>query len=511
MSRKELAKVLSFCLVGNSIEVSREQKLSRMKQSAENVLEEENDSEYVTDYKNQLNRWLADYPMNKIANDPPENEKDPNELPFPLPADIKSDPTVLRKWSEAWEVFDCQVPEEGAWIMAEPPTENLGDTHEVFSNVVKECHGIEALEPFEMTIDGDVAWVVIELDLFKNDQATEHQETVWKKRASRTNLNDPVWMKKRREELGSILKQRYDKRNIHYPVENFINFADILEQHWEEFQNLCAKEFNPPVGNVRKTAEIKLVNEDIISENEEPSVEDLAGNALVLCEDSDDHEENVVKLELTNNENDENNVRTESRESFDGTCKRDTPERNVRSAGSSKSTDRGGSADNNERRASRESNQSGRSSRSSAKKDSPEDNVRTGSRGSERSSIKGDSSENDGRIESRVSSRSSNKVGNENGPNTEDKERIDTENSSGRLEEGVNNVNEDQDQMPTLETNDSGLDLISNDQVDIGNADSEKKDADSEKKDAESLQMPDKHDTDVGQDNGKKENDDFFD
>ncbi|XP_045161062.2 uncharacterized protein LOC123526017 [Mercenaria mercenaria] len=307
LTRKELAKVLTYCRVGNSIDVPREQCLARMKQSAEFVLEEDTGTDYFKDYKDQLNRWLADYPMNKVYNDPPDTQSDPNELAFPLPADIQSDPSVLRKWTETWIEFDCEVPEEGAWPMKELLKDDWGDTHDLYANVVQEHHGNEAIEPLDMTIDGDVAWVEIELDLFKNDKTTEHQETVWKKRATRTNLNDPLWMKKRREELAEILKKRYEERQKQYPVENFINFADILEKHWEEFQTLCQKEFIPPVRKTRNSAEVKLeTDEHPYIDGQATKRADSADNRLVISHDIEDErhsdgsqhdQDNDVRLE----------------------------------------------------------------------------------------------------------------------------------------------------------------------------------------------------------------------
>ncbi|XP_045187578.2 uncharacterized protein LOC123545308 [Mercenaria mercenaria] len=213
LTRKELAEVLEYCRVGISIDVPREQYLARMKQSVEFVLEADTDgTDYLLDYMDQLNRWLADYPMNKVYNDPPDTKLDPNKLAFPLPADMQSDPSVLREWIETEIAFDCNVPVEGAWPMKELLKNDWRDTHDLYANEIQEHHGNEATEPLDMAIDGDVAWVEIELDLFKNDKTTEHQETVWNKRAIRTNLIDPMWMKKRREELAEILKKRYEKR-----------------------------------------------------------------------------------------------------------------------------------------------------------------------------------------------------------------------------------------------------------------------------------------------------------
>ncbi|XP_060599620.1 uncharacterized protein LOC132753195 [Ruditapes philippinarum] len=468
VSRKELAKVLLCCHVGYSVEVPEEQKLSRMKQSAENVLEElDSDSDYAKEFRDQLNRWLASYPHCKIANDPPDATTNPNELTFPLPADIHSDPTVLRKWIETWTAFDCEVPAEGAWVMAEFTNEGLGDTNEVFANAVKEGHGIEALDPLDMTIDGDAAWFVIELDLFKNDQTTEQQENVWKKRATRTNLNDPVWMKNRREELGDVLKKRYMEMEKDYPMENFKNFAEILEKHWEEFQTLCAKEFTPPVRKVRETPEIKPDStENYKTDKEQVSDHmDNTDNKHIFNHDDEsqmkedrsvnehcDYEANSLVLESNIKQDTENNERSESRGSFDGTCKRDTPENNSRAGSGRSSSNKGISSD---------------------------DKLRTRSRESDQSTKKRDSPENILRLQSRESSRTSNK------------------------EEGSNNVIEDQDQMPNLETNDSGLDLTSNDQLDVGKASVE-----NEKKEGDNLQLSDKNDVNGGT---KKDDGEAFD
>lgn len=291
VSRKELASVLAVCRVGNCVNIPREEYLARMKQSAEYVLEEDTGSEYFKDYKNQLDRWLADYPMNKVNNDPPTAQSDPNETTFPLPPDIQADPSVLRKWIETWTEFDLVVPEEGAWQQQPLLKDDWGDTHELYAKVVQEHHDDGSMEPFDMNIDGDVAWIEIELDLFKNDKTTDSQDLVWKKRATRTNLNDPEWMKKRRDELGMALKKRYELRQKEYPVENFISFAEILEQHWKEFQELCEKEFIVPEGNHKRTKDPKLATLDNqnnhsrgCGDNDKAEVED---NRLVINHDQE--------------------------------------------------------------------------------------------------------------------------------------------------------------------------------------------------------------------------------
>ncbi|KAL4237975.1 hypothetical protein ACF0H5_002685 [Mactra antiquata] len=250
ITKEEFTKMLAVCHVGNSVAISPDEYRARIKQSVEHVLEDP-DIDYMPSYKAQLSRWLADYPYNKINNEPLDGNVDPNEQVFPLPKDIMADPTVMRKWAQTWEPFDMEIPEEGPWPLLPFLDIEWGDAHEEFANMVQTGHDDQALEPLDMAIDGNVAWTEIELDLYKNDITTQEQDEIWKLRGTRQNIiNDPVWQAERRTKLGEALKARYENSNMNYPLEEHAKFAELLEADWKKFQELCEKEFIPPVSNL---------------------------------------------------------------------------------------------------------------------------------------------------------------------------------------------------------------------------------------------------------------------
>lgn len=238
VSRKELKLVLQYCYIGNVVDLSKHEYLSRIKQDAEAVLEDGN-IDQLPDYRDQLNRWIREYPNNPVYNESPEPEKDPNGEPFPLPADIQSDPSILRKWIETFE-WDTELGDY--WNNDPNIYTDVGDVHEEFATLVA-SHVDSSIPDLDLTIDGDVAWIQVELDLFKNDVSTEAQEATWKKRETRTNLENEAWLEKRREELYQSLIQRHEWEVS--KVEPYRVFFDRIKEDWAKFQKLCEEEFVP--------------------------------------------------------------------------------------------------------------------------------------------------------------------------------------------------------------------------------------------------------------------------
>ncbi|XP_063426155.1 uncharacterized protein LOC134709960 [Mytilus trossulus] len=164
--------------------------------------------------------------------------QDPNTIEFPIADIIQADLTVLRKWIEKWEPFDTEVPSEGAWpILPDKVVNALTDLIELqdFCRVSS-----DGLPGFDFTIDGEVAWPVIELDIVKNDKSTEEQEKVWRSREYRTDLNDPTFLLSRqtRLEMYFINKYEWDSSKL----DPYRGFTTRLQRGWKEFQALAETE-----------------------------------------------------------------------------------------------------------------------------------------------------------------------------------------------------------------------------------------------------------------------------
>lgn len=284
VTRKELARVLAACIIAYSIDIDYDQYMLRMKQSVENLIEDmHNDAleympktENISDYESQLNRWLSAYSLNLTKTNILNYTSNPNELPFPMPKEIMVDPSVLRKWTESWEKFDTDVPPEGCWKMLEDTKIELGDTHEEFSKLVSAGHEDDTLQPFDMKIDGNAAWIEFEIDLIKNDATTSEQKAVWDTRKKRTNLNNPQWMKTRREEIGKSLTLRH--KWAPEKIIPYLSMADNLVSHWKMFQELCETEFVLPKqtlfdGSLKHIADYSETQLDAQGEQNRPIME----------------------------------------------------------------------------------------------------------------------------------------------------------------------------------------------------------------------------------------------
>lgn len=243
--RRTIRFILQCCKVGRWEDLPLETYLERMKLSADNVVEEiqlgDIDMVYVDDYKQQISRWLAVFPNVKRENKLDDYKVDPNEIEFPLPAEIKSSPNELRRFIESYEPFDTS---DGALALREVQYDKLDDTHEFFAKLVAEDHTDDTLDDLDMAIEGEAGWDVVQVELFKNDVTTEKQNEVWKLRALRTTLENPDWMRKRRHALAMSLTKRHEwEPNV---TEPYLQFCERLETGWKQFQELCQKEFVPP-------------------------------------------------------------------------------------------------------------------------------------------------------------------------------------------------------------------------------------------------------------------------
>ena len=250
VSGKELKGVLPVCQIGTISPIPRDEYISRLKHCVDNIktdLEaEETLKESLADYLEQLSRWLIKYPNVELEAQIDKNNVDPNEFEFPLPDKIKADPSVLRKWSVDWVLFDLTVDANGAWTSIPLVMESLGDTHQLFADLVCSTHVDETLPDLVHKIEGEAAWDVIKVDIVKNDETTEIQDALIIAREKRTDLKDLERMKRRRKEIADEFLKRHGKRLKLEAMVDYIDWASRLEQHWKEFQELCEREFSRP-------------------------------------------------------------------------------------------------------------------------------------------------------------------------------------------------------------------------------------------------------------------------
>ena len=248
--RKELEAILPICQIGNISSMPRVEYISRLKHCVDNIktdLEaEETLIESLADYLEQLSRWLSNYPNVELEAPLDRINVDPNECAYPLPDKIIADPSVLRKWSVDWVLFDLTVDANGAWTSIPLVMESLGDTHQLFADLVCSTHEDETLPDLVHEIEGEAAWDVIKIDIVKNDETTETQDALIIAREKRTDLKDLERMKRRRKELADGFLKRHEERLKPEAIVDYTDWASRLEQHWKEFQELCESDFSRP-------------------------------------------------------------------------------------------------------------------------------------------------------------------------------------------------------------------------------------------------------------------------
>ena len=277
---KEMIKILPASQIGRLQSISREEYLSRLKQSVDNVKSDleahENLNEYLVDYLEQLSRWLVSYPNVELEQPMDRNNIDPNQCEFPLPDKIRADSSVIRQWAKDWVEFDMKIDEDGAWSMLPLISEDWGDVHQTFVDYCAK-HVDAEIPDMNMEIEGEAAWDVIKLDIFKNDETTEEQETTWKAREKRKDLDDRERMSRRRKEIADSFLKRHDTRLKPEDMVEYGEWANRLEKHWKEFQELC--ETYVPRQRVQE------------KERQAPDATDLEPKKL---SDNDEHTEQVA-------------------------------------------------------------------------------------------------------------------------------------------------------------------------------------------------------------------------
>ena len=239
--KTELNSVLSPCQIGKLIKISREEYLSRMKSCVDIVKSDletqENLTENLSDYLEQLSRWLYNYQTIGLETLCWKNV-DPNNCEFPLPEQIRADSTILRRWAKDWTPFDFSLDGDAAWNQFPFLNEDWGDAHEIFIDILSKRVD-ENFADMNMEIEGEAAWNVIDLDIVKNDKTTEEQEIILKAREVRTDLHDTERMRRRRKQIADGFLSRHKYTLKSEDMIPYTDWATRLERHWAEFQNLC--------------------------------------------------------------------------------------------------------------------------------------------------------------------------------------------------------------------------------------------------------------------------------
>ena len=195
------------------------------------TMEEDSKTPGEKEYLSQLTRWQERYG----ATDPPETAlapdgMDPNEKNFPL---VAVDPDNFRLYLQDSEPLDTEVPPEGAWTSFELADTELGDPHEVFAAYLRDDFDTE---DFIFLVEGEMGWDLLPEGVIKDEVLTDKQQEILAAREKRTNLNDPEWMKKRREALCEYFIQvRELPPGVVMP---FLEWAELLEANMAELQKL---------------------------------------------------------------------------------------------------------------------------------------------------------------------------------------------------------------------------------------------------------------------------------
>ena len=140
-----------------------------------------------------------------------------------------------------------EVLAEGAWTMVDifgVITLAEGETaHDIFeAHLASRCDG--SLEDLDMEIPEEGAWGMLPSGTpVADDELTAYQQSVQDARDKRTNLGDPSFMTKRRQELakyfGEDCRSAKNGRLNREKVDPFLAWADNMQESWERFQKLC--------------------------------------------------------------------------------------------------------------------------------------------------------------------------------------------------------------------------------------------------------------------------------
>ena len=205
-----------------------------------------NDSQrtkYQEEYMELLQRFLdiceslLDKAQDSFSSLPPvANGQDPNTIEFPLPEGIEAE--SLQQWIVSWEPLDMTTPPDGVWIQLPDNVVNaLSEPLELHDICRVSLDGLPALD---FTINGEVAWNVIDADIVKFDKTTEEQENTWRSRDNRTDLNDPMFLLRRQTKIEMYFINKYEWDSA--KLDPYRGFVSRLQKSWKEFQSLCEVE-----------------------------------------------------------------------------------------------------------------------------------------------------------------------------------------------------------------------------------------------------------------------------
>jgi hypothetical protein len=250
------SKTISLCMkkcVVSTLRTGQQEKVEDFKQDANTILQEISDNieeptQNHLEYKDQLLRACKKYEIILSSSGETEEHRpsgDPNEQTFPLPDVFKTNPKLLQKWIENWEVFQTTVGPGDGWDFSLKQWEVFEKDSADMKIDDTKLHRTEldALPPLDLSIDGEAGWNVIPVDIVKNDEATPQQEDILKARENRKDFNDPVRMEKRRQKIEEYFVKTYETRFTWASarVAEFRGFSDNLVKAEQEFLALCEK------------------------------------------------------------------------------------------------------------------------------------------------------------------------------------------------------------------------------------------------------------------------------
>ena len=245
VSRSELVQILEACVMGDVIDRDMRTDLRHVRDEVyAMVIEGEHDLN--VHFRKMLLRWL-DNMVNHL--NPTAVYGNLNDVAFPIPDDVRRDPSVLRELEPHYRIdglhewnYDTTVPEclgeyDSDDFEDDDDAVDVTDAEKVHEHFVSLCAGKRQIT-LETSIDGSVAWKEMESDVVKNDVTLSSQDAAIRDRCRRGALTEK--RKQRREQqLTKRFCDRYcrDKSACASHV-NFSQFSENITRCWDKFQSL---------------------------------------------------------------------------------------------------------------------------------------------------------------------------------------------------------------------------------------------------------------------------------
>ncbi|XP_052766405.1 uncharacterized protein LOC128207492 [Mya arenaria] len=246
VTKHDLEKVLNACHVADVKDRERHYVLRQMRDEIYDLLNGDEGYAINVHFRKLLLRWLANIP--KHLNEQTICGGDLNDVPFPIPDDIRRDVSVLRDWEYSY-VFknredwndDVTVPASGAWKRIDDDDDDYYDdnddnVHESFVTLCAKHHERTNKPNFDTGVDGDVAWKETECDVIKNDVTTAKQELTLAKRAERGQVTEKAMVKARKRLRNFLCRNCPNKKTLY--IQHCETFVANLKESWQCFQLL---------------------------------------------------------------------------------------------------------------------------------------------------------------------------------------------------------------------------------------------------------------------------------